>query len=147
MRKCVYIGKGGKCKISAKNKMVNRFTKCVNRSRQLNDKQDELWRLIHIRHLLNQFKYSWKKIDTIQILMNRFNQSQRVFMIRFNIIWIDSNMENENLMLEKFDLIQIFEDEDWLDSRKFDSIQIPRKGFWHTHTHARNHMAKWGLVC
>jgi len=30
------------------------------------------------------------KIDTIQILMNRFNQIQRVFMIRFTDIWIDS---------------------------------------------------------
>ena len=42
MTKCVYIEKGEKCKISAKNKIVNRFTKCVNQFRQLNDKQDEL---------------------------------------------------------------------------------------------------------
>jgi len=43
MRKCVYIEKGGKCKIAAKNNIVNRFTKCVNRFRQQEDKPDDDW--------------------------------------------------------------------------------------------------------
>jgi len=83
MRKCVYIEKGGKCKISAKNNRVNWLTYYLNRFRQLNDKPDEQWRLIRIRHKLNRFKSPQMKIDTIQTLMNRFNQSQRV-------LWYDS---------------------------------------------------------
>jgi len=117
LRKCLYIEKGGKWKNLAKNNIVNRFTKCVNRFRQLNNNQDGLWRLIHIIHLLNRFICSRVKIDTIQILMNRFNQSQRVFMIWFNIIWIDSDVEKENLMLSKFDSIQMTQFKNiWLDS-------------------------------
>jgi hypothetical protein len=34
MKKWVYIEGSGKCKISHKNNIVNRFTKCVNRFRQ-----------------------------------------------------------------------------------------------------------------
>jgi len=41
MRKWVYIQWGGKCKILAKDNIVNRFTKCVNRFRHQEDKPDE----------------------------------------------------------------------------------------------------------
>jgi len=105
---CVYIEKGGKWKILVKNNRVIRFTYCVNWFRQLNDKPDEQWSLICIRHKLNRFKSPHMKIDTIQTLMNRFNQSQRVswydsvkfesiqarkkWKIDADNIWIDSNL-------------------------------------------------------
>jgi len=113
MRKCVYIEKGGKCKISAKNNWVNRFTYCVNRFKQLNDKPDEQWRLIRIRHKLNRFKSPQMKIDTIQTLMNRFNQSQRV-------LWFDSKTF-ESIQARKrwkIDVVNIWIDSQilWIDS-------------------------------
>jgi len=116
MSRCVYIEKGGKCKISAKNNIVNRFTKCVNRFRQLNDKQDDFedwyasgtiwidsnipgWRLIW-------FKLLW--IDSIRVKKFLWYDS-----IKFESI---ESWKKENLMLSKFDSIQMFPDEDWLDS-------------------------------
>jgi len=63
-------------------------------------------KLIRIRHKLNRFKSPQMKIDTIQNLMNRFNQSQRVS-------WYDSL---------KFELIQVRKkwkidaDNIWIDS-------------------------------
>jgi len=123
MRKCVYVEKGGKCKISAKNNRVNRFTYCVNRFRQLNDKSDKQWSLICIRHKLNRFKSPQVKIDTIQTLMNRFNQSQRVS-------WYDS-LKFESIQARKkwkIDADSIWIDSDflWIDSRKLwiDSLWI-----------------------
>jgi len=78
----------------------------VNRFRQLNDKPDEQWRLICIRYILNRFKYPKMKIDTIQTLMNWFNQSQRV-------LWYDS-LKSESIQKRKkwkIDAVNI-----WIDS-------------------------------
>jgi len=71
-RKFVYIEKGGKCKISAKNNIVNWFTKCVNRFKQLNDKQDD--------------HEDWYASHTFWIDSN----VPRWRLIRFKILWIDS---------------------------------------------------------
>jgi len=77
--------------ISAKNNIVNRFTKCVNRFKQQEDKSNDLWWLIQFSIYLNQFnwardedwydsdsyesiQYKSEKIhDTSQALLNRFN--------------------------------------------------------------------------
>jgi len=90
--KWVYIEKGGKCKILAKNNIVNRFIKCLSQLRQLKDKPDELWRLIRIRQYLNWFRTPITKVKMIQTYLNRFNTSQRVFMIRLKIFWLDSDV-------------------------------------------------------
>ena len=72
MRKCVYIEKDGKCKISSKNNRVNRFTYCVNQFRQLNNKTDEQW--------------SWYTSDTNWIDSNL----PRWRLIWFKFLWINS---------------------------------------------------------
>jgi hypothetical protein len=126
---CVYIEKGGKCKISAKNSRVSRFTYCVNRFRQLNDKPDEQWSLILIRHKLNRFKTPQMKIDTIQTLMNQFNQIQRVS-------WYDS-LKFESIQARrkwKMDVDNISIDSDflWINLRKLwiDSLWIYSGKLW-----------------
>jgi len=73
MRKCIYIEKCGKRKVSAKNNTVNRFSKCVNRHRQLNDKHDD--------------NEDWYVSDTLWIDSN----VPRWRLIWFKILWIDSN--------------------------------------------------------
>jgi len=122
MRKCVYIEKGGKCKISAKNNRVNRFTYYLNRFKQLNDKPNEQWRLKRIRHKLNRFKSPQMKIDTIQTLMNRFKQSQRV-------LWYDS-LTFESIQARK--KWKIDNDNIWIDSRKLwiNSMWIDSQKLW-----------------
>jgi len=121
MRKCVYIEKGGKCKISAKNNRVNRFTYCMNRFRELNDKPDEQWKWIRIRHKLNRFKSPLMKIDTIQTLMNQVNQSHRV-------LWYDS-LTFESIQARKkwkVDVVNIwiYSDFLWIDSLRYYSGKL-----------------------
>ena len=134
-----------------------------------------LWRFLRIRHLLNRFKSSQMKIDTIQNLMNWFNQSQKVFMIRFNIIWIDScdtiqkNCESIHCdtIQENYELIHcdaIHENLTWF--KRSDTRKMDKKNAWYesmnhesnqaihgriflymtTHKTSRNHMEQWGLI-
>ena len=121
MRKCVYIEKGGKCKISVKNNKVNRFTYCMNRFRQLNDKLDEQWSLFRIKHKLNRFKSPQMKIDTIQTLMNRFNQSQ-------SVSWYESlkfeSIQARNKWKIDADNIWIDSEKQWIDSLRYYSWKL-----------------------
>ena len=78
----------------------------------------ELWRLIRIWHFLNRFKYPRMKIDMIQTLMNRFNQSQKV-------LWYDSLKfesiqagKKEKLMLLTFELIRRFSESIYMNRFK-----------------------------
>jgi len=66
MRRWVYIERGGKCKNSAKNNIVNRFTKCVNWFRQ--QKYKPGWRMMW-------FKSLW--IDSMQDRKNSWHESAK----------------------------------------------------------------------
>jgi len=117
----VYIEKGDKCKILAKNNIVNRFTKCVNRFRQLKDKQDdnEDWYASEsIQMFPDEDWYDSKSYesiqpksesfhDTIQHNLNRFRHGKGKFDV-VNI-WVDS--------------VKLWIDSLWYYSGKFDSIQ------------------------
>lgn len=119
----------------------------MNRFTQLNDRPDELWRLIRIRHLLNRFKCPRMKIDMIQ--------SQRVFMIWFNKVWIDSLW----CYSWKFELIRkvwhkengqkeclIRNNESWIESSISRKDLVTQKwSFLYTTTHktSMDHMTQW----
>jgi len=90
MKKWIYIEIVGKWKFSSKNNFVNRFTKYLNRFRPLKTKLEKrriLWRLICI-----DSKSPKMKVDTIQNILIRFKESQKVFMIRFTHFLVDSKL-------------------------------------------------------
>jgi len=125
MRKWIYIENGVKSNILAKHNMVNRFTKCVSRFKQIKDKhegyedwyasgqkwidsRDPRWRLkrfklIWIDSLISQrvplirLKQIW--IDSMVIrLKNSWNDSPKVrdFLWRLKFVWIDSKALKES---------------------------------------------------
>jgi hypothetical protein len=95
MRKWVYIEWCGKCKNSAKNNIVNRFTKCVNQFRQQKDKPDELWRMI-LQCIFESIQLSpeWRlirfrqhRIDSAYVREFLWNNSSKT---ELSHLWIDS---------------------------------------------------------
>ena len=74
-RRWVYIVREGKCKISYKNNYMNRFTKCVNRFRLINDKAGK--------------KKNGMKIDTHQEIFESIQNPQ-------DGDWYDSD-QNESI--------------------------------------------------
>jgi len=145
MRKCVYIEKGGKCEISAKNNTVHRFTKCVNRFRQLNYKQADY--------------EDWYASDTFWIDSNvprwrliRFNQSQKVFMwyylwkLWINTLWCYSWKFSR---FKRCDTRKVDIKNAWYESMNHESNQAIQGRIFYMTTHKtlRDHMTQWNMVC
>ena len=88
MRIWVYIEKGGKCNILAKNNVLNQTD-----NKNTRKKKHEL---IRFRPVLNRFKLPKTKIDTIHKSCESYHwakdQSQREFMIRVKIVCIESSV-------------------------------------------------------
>jgi len=101
MRRRLFIERGDKTDFSHRHNRVNRFTKWVNRFRQQktthNCMKDET-----IQCMCESIQVSrrWRLIR-VNLLMNRFNVSQRVW-------WDDSNW-NESIQV-------------WIDSGRYESI-------------------------